>query len=184
MAAWLARAHAAQASETGLEPDSASFWLARASAKRKAQKTPDVSPMKDGQPSSSLGEDDDLDCGDPSDDDDDDDDERSDSRAAKMAGNQNASGSSASRWAQRMDEATLDAEIIAGCQKQCGCVHRFGLLSKAKCLATREKLAGMCAPERRAWMRAYLDRLGARGVRARAALARRAGSRVPWHRQY
>ena len=165
MAAWLARAsQAARAGEYALEePGSFSYWIGRASQKRKADKTPEVSPTKsDASTSSKVGDDEAslLELGDDEASllDNDVDDEPPKSRASKMAGNQNASGSSASRWAKKIEESTVDAEIIKGCQKDCGCVHKFGLLSKEKSLALRDNLAGMRDPERRVWMRAYLDR--------------------------
>ena len=60
MAAWLARAsQAARAGEYALEePGSFSYWIGRASQKRKADKTPEVSPTKsDASTSSKVGDD-------------------------------------------------------------------------------------------------------------------------------
>jgi hypothetical protein len=156
MAAWIARAAAAAKTagkdenrppleEQQIDDEGSTNSLVARALKRRAEASPQVSPDKARDDGSSDSESEGV----P--------DELPRLGVAKRAGNQNAAGSGADRWSARCHEDQVDAEILRGCTKSCGCVHRHALLVKDTLMQRRRMFAEMGEVERRASLRMFLD---------------------------
>ena len=132
------------------EPELPEFWPTR-HLKRPAETSPPVSPEKP-RAAECVESDDELDP--------EDDDAPAPADVEERTRFAMPMGSDRERWEARQTLSVVDAQILQGCGRSCGCVFAHGLVLKEHVLANRALFAGMSDPERRQWLRSYLESTG------------------------
>ena len=141
----------APAPERGAREPDPVYYLLAPLLKRPAEASPHVSPEKP-RAAEAVEIEDELDP--------EDDDAPAPADAEKRTHFAKWTGSDHERWGARLNESVVGDQILKGCARKCGCVFAHGLVLKEQVLANRAKFAGMSDPERRQWLRSYLEATG------------------------